>query len=438
MHFKLKNKILVLSFFFISIVFGQQYFSPLIPNNYFSSGADYLAKGGIYSGPFSEHIFNRYGESLNLEIDIIRNSYAERRSIAVIDMFDDVVTQNVYALNRPAFTSLSWSLSGSFNDRFNIPISFSLSDLPYWDFRYDYNEEVRASLGPGVYNRDPVVGYHLINVDGGIRSLEFGMSTKIGSKLKLGFSIENLYEDDIIYTSGVNVIDEDDALASDTTNIRIIDLSAENESRFSFGTTYDLQKNISVGFSFTPSTTIKFLSDGLVPIVDERTLLPDFIFSDSSSSQYKVNLPREINMGFSIQVNNPTKTSITGGLIFKDWDAYDEFIVEHSSVDTANFNYQSTLGFSIGVEHIILGKTPLRFGFIYSESPLGEEFEITKFTIGSGWVYENISIDFSAIFGAADYRYNDLFKADSQEESLLLDRVDESSAILKATIKYSF
>ena len=84
-------------------------------------------------------------------------------------MFDDVVTQNVYSLNRPAFTSLSWSLSGSLNEKFNIPVSFSLSDAPIWDFRYDYNEEVRASLGPGVYNRDPVVGYHLINVDGSIR-----------------------------------------------------------------------------------------------------------------------------------------------------------------------------------------------------------------------------------------------------------------------------
>ena len=76
--------------------------------------------------------------------------------------------------------------------------------------------------------------------------------------------------------------------------------------------------------------------------------------------------------------------------------------------------------------------------FIYSESPLGEEFEITKFTIGSGWVYENLSIDVSAVFGATDYRYDDLFKAGSQEESIFLDRVDESSAVLKATIKYSF
>ena len=436
MHFKLKNKIIALSFFLISIIFGQQYFSPLIPNNYFSSDAAYLAKGGIYSGPFSKHIFNRYGESLNFEADIIRNSFTERRSVPVIDMFDDVVTQNVYSLNRPAFTSLSWSLSGSLNEKFNIPISFSLSDAPFWDFRYDYNEEVRASLGPGVYNRDPVVGYHLINVDGAIRSLEFGVSTNVGSNVKLGFNFENLYEDDIIYTSGVNVIDEDDALASDTTNIRSISLSAENESRFTLGAIYDLKKNVSFGFSFTPSTTIKFSSGGFVPVLDERSQLPKFTFSDSSSN-YNISLPREISMGFSIQVNNPTKTSINGGLVLKDWDAYDEYIVEHISVDTTKFNYQSTLGFSLGVEHIILGKTPLRFGFIYSESPLGEEFEITKFTIGSGWVYENISLDVSAVFGATDYRYEDLFQTASQEDSFL-DRVDESSAVLKATIKYSF
>ena len=120
MHFKLKNKIIALSFLFTGIAFGQQYFSPLIPNNYFSSGASYLAKGGIYSGPFSKHVFNRYGKSLSFEVDIIRNSYTERRSVPVIDMFDDVVTQNVYSLNRPAFTSLSWSLSGSLNEKFNI------------------------------------------------------------------------------------------------------------------------------------------------------------------------------------------------------------------------------------------------------------------------------------------------------------------------------
>ena len=107
------------------------------------------------------------------------------------------------------------------------------------------------------------------------------------------------------------------------------------------------------------------------------------------------------------------------------------------TIDTAVFNYQTTFGFSLGVEHIILGKTPLRFGFLFSESPLGEEFEITKFSIGSGFVFDNLSVDISAIFGANDYRYQDLFQTAAQENSFL-DRVDESSTVIKATVKYSF
>ena len=89
------------------------------------------------------------------------------------------------------------------------------------------------------------------------------------------------------------------------------------------------------------------------------------------------------------------------------------------------------------MEHIILGKTPLRFGFLFSESPLGEEFEITKFSIGSGFVFDNLSVDVSAIFGANDYRYQDLFQTAAEENSFL-DRVDESSTVIKATVKYSF
>ena len=436
MLFKYKFITKYLFFVLVTMCSGQQYFSPLIPNNYFTSSAADLAKGAIFSGPFSDNIFKSYGQNFNLQIHLIRNSFAERRSFPVIDMFDDVVTQNVYALNRPAFTSLSWSLSADLNKKYGMPILVSVSDALFWDFRYEYNEEVRASLGPGVYNRDPVAGYHLLNIDGTIRSFELGLSTKIGKKAKVGFIFENFYEDDILYTKGVNVFDQDEALSSDTTNIRTIDLSVESTSRITFGSTYNLKENISLGFNYKPKLEMNFFSDGLIPIKDERTQLPGFVFSDSASS-YTVNLPSEINIGFSLQVNNPTETYIHGGFVFKDWDKNDRYEVVHSTIDTVIFNYQSTLGFSIGVEHIILGKTPLRFGFVFSESPLGEEFEITKFSIGSGFAFENLNVDVSAVFGANDYRYQDLFQTASQEDSFL-DKVDESSAVIKATISYSF
>ena len=436
MLFKLKNKIRIIGFTAMNVIFSQQYFSPLIPANNFLTNASMLAKGGEFSGLFSHSVFSKHDEAFNFEFDLTRNSYAERRSIPVIDMFDDVVTQNVYALNRPAFTSVSWSLSGSLSKYLKLPVSLSLSDSPYWDFRYEYSEEVRASLGPGVYNRDPVVGYHLINVGGVIRSLNIGIATKINSRIKMGVLLDNLYEDDLVYIKGVNVIEEDDALASDTTLLKDVNMSAEKVSRFTFGTTVDLKKNLSFAFSFTPSTEINFFTDGLVPSLDEKTQLPTFNFSDTSSS-YSITLPQEINLGLSIRVNNPTKTNITGGLIFKDWENHDIYKVHHSSIDTSNHNYQSTLGLSLGVEHIILGKTPLRFGFIYSDSPLGEEFEITKVTLGSGWVFNNISVDVVAVFGSVDYRYGDLFPSVSQE-NLSLDRIDEKSTVLKATINYTF
>ena len=234
MLFKYKLITKYLFFVLITMCSGQQYFSPLIPNNYFIPNAADLAKGAIFSGPFSDNIFKDAAQNYNLEINVIRNSYAERRSFPVIDMFDDVVTQNVYALNRPAFTSYAWSFAADLNQMYKMPFLVSISDGLFWDFRYDYNEEVRASLGPGVYNRDPVAGYHVVNVEGAIRSFELGLSTSIGDKSKVGLIFENFYEDDISYIKGVNVFNQDEALASDTTNIRLLDLSVKGTNRITF------------------------------------------------------------------------------------------------------------------------------------------------------------------------------------------------------------
>ena len=106
-------------------------------------------------------------------------------------------------------------------------------------------------------------------------------------------------------------------------------------------------------------------------------------------------------------------------------------------IDTVDFKYQSTVGISFGVEHWILNKTPFRFGFIYSESPLGDEFEITNVSIGSGWVYNNLSIDIAALFGSVEYMYTDLFTSQGLTASDL-ERVHESNAVIKATLTYSF
>ena len=54
-------------------------------------------------------------------------------------------------------------------------------------------------------------------------------------------------------------------------------------NRITFGSTYDIKENISIGFNFKPKLEMKFSSDGLMPVLDERTQLPNFEVSDSAS-----------------------------------------------------------------------------------------------------------------------------------------------------------
>ena len=436
MRFRFNYTLLFIIVFGLNLVLGQEYFSTFFPVNNFPMGARSMAMGGSRLGSVSNPAVGSFGKPLYFSFDISRRSYTEKRSFPVIDMFDDVVTQNVYVLNRPAVSSFSWTVGNDFTKYFKLPISISVSGSPFWDMRYDYSEEVRASLGPGVYNRDPVVGYHLINVEGMIQALRLGIAAKVGSKVRVGLSLESLYENDLAYESGVHVIDQDDALAGDTTRMHNISLSIDQVMRPSLGSIIDLKKHLSLGLSFKPSADIIFQTGGLVPTVNEKTQLPGLSFSDSTS-RYTVSLPQELNFSMSARLNNPTKTIVTGGFTYLDWENHDIQTVNHALVDTVNFKYQSTIGISFGVEHWILNKTPFRFGFIYSESPLGSEFEITKVSIGSGWVYDNISVDVAAIFGSVEYMYNDLFVPQGQSSSAL-ERVNESNAVLKATIKYSF
>jgi len=437
MLFRVKYILLLNFVLMMSQVIGQEYFSSLFPVHDISMDARSLAMGGRISSLNQNPAYGNFGDPFYLSFGLTRRSYTEKRSFPVIDMFDDVVTQNIYVLNRPAFSSFSWKINNDLTKYSKFPLSISISGSPFWDMRYEYSEEVRASLGPGVYNRDPVVGYHLISVEGGINKLRLDIATELSNKIKVGLALESLYGNSLSYETGVHVLDKkDDALAGDTTNMNTIDLSIKRIIRPSFGSVINFKKHISFGLSIKPSAEIKFNTSGLVPMVDEKTQLPGFSFSDSISS-YTISLPQEISLIMSARLDNPIKTIVTGGINYLDWENHDTQIVRHSSIDTANFKYQSTLGFSFGVEHWILNKTPLRFGFIYSESPLGSEFEITKFSVGSGWVYKNLSIDIAAVFGSTEYMYTDLFIPKGQT-STVLERVDESNAILKATITYSF
>ena len=81
MLFKYKLITKYLFFVLITMCSGQQYFSPLIPNNYFIPNAADLAKGVIFSGPFSDNIFK------DATLQIMDGSYNQIRKVVFKDMF---------------------------------------------------------------------------------------------------------------------------------------------------------------------------------------------------------------------------------------------------------------------------------------------------------------------------------------------------------------
>ena len=114
MRFRLKQIILFISFLGINVILGQEYFSTFLPVNNYSMDARSMAMGGVSPRSVQDPVFNAFGNPFYISFDVSRRSYTEKRSFPVIDMFEDVVTNNVYVLNRPAFTNVSWTLASDF------------------------------------------------------------------------------------------------------------------------------------------------------------------------------------------------------------------------------------------------------------------------------------------------------------------------------------
>ena len=74
---------------------------------------------------------------------------------------------------------------------------------------------------------------------------------------------------------------------------------------------------------------------------------------------------------------------------------------------------------------------------MYLGSPLGNEFERTIITFGTGWTYHGVTLDIAAAVDGLDYQYFDLFVPEGQDATDL-EMVKESTLMVKASIMYSF
>jgi len=419
---------------------AQSYFSLVLPQDFGPSSARFVSQGATgvansagYVNLWTNPAMLGYGAQNNaVMVSSTLRRFKEDRSFTAIDMFEDKVTDNVYASNRNWYPDASGGLVLS---RENIHLSTSYA--PVWDMRYDYKEEVRSSLPSGVYNRDPVAGYHVINREGQIYAASLGASAKIGEKWAVGVAYHTLLGQGLHDEYSVSVLREDPALSAQSDTAFTSDIEFDNTpGLFTIGLAYDINWRFRVGANFRSGTEITQQGLVSVPGMLNRVALPTYLQSNAPQT-VTTKLPGRLSLGIRGKMKNPIATTAQFEAHYTDWTQYEVTYADMpDSVNTLPENFRETWEFHVGVEHIILDKVPFRFGFIYSESPLGREFEQTAFTAGGSYKWGNVTLDIGAIFNAVNYNYVDIFPATASASSRL-ENVNESNARVTFTLSYT-
>lgn len=427
----------------ITMSYTQSYFSLIFPQGTEVRSAKSLSMGwtgtassigidNVWTNPALLETQNRFSVSLNGYLRRIE----EKRAYPVMDMFDDVVVNNTYAANR------NWDTDAAGGLVIALPkqLTLGLGQSVFWDITYDYAEEVRGSLPSGTYNRDPLRGYHEINRSGKIMSTDAGLNVSMLPMFKFGLGVHLLRDKNIQDRYGVTVLDPDEALASDTTFIRESQVSLDEKPIiYTLGAAFTPKKGLTLGFTYRTEVEIALQNLWSLPCLDETTLLPGYqdLTTLTEPGSVRTTLPETFSIGIETTLKNPIATKAVLELQYTDWTDYKQevFTVDAEGVSTNPNLFQETWEIRGGIEHVFQNKLPFRFGFIYSESPLGQEFETTKITAGGAYRWGKAVFDYGVIIGSVQYRYLDLFKAVS-EEIEYLDQVKESNVITTFSLTY--
>ena len=432
----------------ISSLGAQAYFTSIFPQNpgFRSARTMSLGMSGVAASAGIENVWTNPAllstNEKRLSITAIGSlrRFEEKRSFPVMDMFDDVVTDNVYVANRYWYNNLE----GGMVLKLRKNNYLGLSKSTFWDFTYDYAEEVRGSLPSGTYNRDPVRGYNEIHRGGQITAYSIGMSQTVFSQIKIGITANILKGESMVDRYAINVLEPDEALASDSSYTFSSDVSlAETTMMPTFGISYQPNRQYQIGFSYQKGVDLSFNNVWTIPKINERTQLPGFHHPSvwDSTGQVTISLPAKMSIGVEAKMKNPLKTKAVFELHYTDWSKYK--LTTESTLDTSltqsemNFSFKEAWEIHGGIEHYFQEQIPFRFGFIFSESPLGQEFERIQITLGSAYVWGKATFDFGIIFGSLSYRYEDIFPA-MADETIDLETVNESNSSVKFSIQYDF
>lgn len=368
---------------------------------------------------------------------------SENRSFPLLDTFGDVITETIYATNSPLYYNTDIGALYKFNDH----LYFGAGSFAYYTFYYDYKERLSAQLPSSAVNRDPFLDNQISYGNGTWRTYSLSVSThwmeQIGFGATLNYITGSGFRDHYRYSllktdySGIhNTID----YRNRTNGGRSMNLI--------LGASYQVTPHILLGASMTMPWSIKTKGNIFYPGMDTTLVLPRH-FADTTGSygnpvplDIKHSQPVQVSLGVEYRPKNELFSRFIVDVNFTNWKSYKQTFsravpVQGDTVNAFRPPFKDVWDIHVGVEHILFGSVPLRYGFSHIGSPMNNALTTTAFSIGTGKEWDAFKFDAAIEIANRDYKYLILFPQTAADRSSL-DRVEESTVSFQFSVCYRF
>lgn len=427
--------------------FSQSFFSQLASYHPMASsprslglGFVSLASDGLPAALETNPAMISGNKKVILTTDLDLKRISEKRSFPVIDSFGDFLTNNIYVANKNYY--LNGALGVIYRPLRQLSLGVNVSSKNVSYFRYV--EEVRGTVY-GYYNRDPLVGYHMMGNSCKVVYYTLGVAGQVFKRVDVGLSFSSgvVTRTDYFYE-----IDAIEGLASNENLAVGKDIRVESKAyripktKINAGLSYSLNKRLKLGAFYNSSYTIRINNPPYILYPDSELSLPK-VFVDTLGIIKSVRYKYPISFGLSIKYmpRNIVPTKFFFEITRALWKNFEAKVTYQDSTTSnlfqKDFDFKNSLTVKLGVEHDFFSGAVLRVGFCHRGSPIDPSLNRAWITAGTAYRGDNFEVDFSVAFTGGEYTYPDLFPVIGQER-VSDDTISETTVVGKIGFTYRF
>lgn len=366
--------------------------------------------------------------------------WSERRTYPILDSFGDYLADNTYVANASLYPVGNLGLL----IKPITSLTLGLDLVTGYQAEFSYEEEVRGSV-TGQYNRDPLVGYHRLQLEEKIQQLSLGAVYKWRSlRLGVGWSFQPEIENRERWE--IEVIKPDVRLAADTTTTYEAKTRTASHFKTLLGGAWQVNPRLLLTFAWHTPYNIEIERPTLIMVSDPSQALPQLKLNSTKTVRaIKQHHPANYQLSLTYTPVNiiPTKFIIEAD--YRPWSRFKQevsfragaYVAGSDSALYANpIEMKDVVQWKIGVEHNLFSGLDLRVGFCNDPNPLSSDLNRVWFTAGIGSQFGQLAIDCGAAVATSEYKYPDLFIIPS-EQRLSYDTVHEFWWLCKLSLHYA-